>query len=62
VRIWNVVGYQPLMTRTDTTISREYSFTSAIAEVFRSGTFFKRRFDDSNMQRLIAMMNGETQN
>ncbi|OEL33363.1 Fatty acyl-CoA reductase 1 [Dichanthelium oligosanthes] len=39
-------------------LKREYNFTVAIAEVYRSGTFFKRRFDDSNMQRLIAMMNG----
>ncbi|PUZ71161.1 hypothetical protein GQ55_2G292300 [Panicum hallii var. hallii] len=38
-------------------LKREYHFTVAIAELFRPGTFFKRRFDDSNMQRLITMMN-----
>ncbi|WVZ65313.1 hypothetical protein U9M48_014698 [Paspalum notatum var. saurae] len=38
-------------------LKREYNFTVAVGEVFRPVTFFKRRFDDSNMQRLIAMMN-----
>ncbi|XP_066390418.1 fatty acyl-CoA reductase 1-like isoform X3 [Miscanthus floridulus] len=38
-------------------LKREYNFTVAVAEVFQSGTFFKRRFDDSNMQRLITFLN-----
>ncbi|RLM87265.1 hypothetical protein C2845_PM04G19070 [Panicum miliaceum] len=33
-------------------LKREHHFTVAIAELFRPGTFFKRRFDDSNMQSL----------
>uniref|UniRef100_A0A0A9D1W2 Fatty acyl-CoA reductase C-terminal domain-containing protein n=1 Tax=Arundo donax TaxID=35708 RepID=A0A0A9D1W2_ARUDO len=38
-------------------LKREYDFTVAVAEIFRSATFFKRRFDGSNMRRLIATMN-----
>ncbi|XP_062199922.1 fatty acyl-CoA reductase 1-like isoform X1 [Phragmites australis] len=38
-------------------LEREYNFTVAVAQVYRSATFFKRRFDDSNMQRLMATMN-----
>nr|CAB3457347.1 unnamed protein product [Digitaria exilis] len=28
-----------------------------VADVFHPSTLFKRRFDDTNMQRLITMMN-----
>ncbi|KAL6844828.1 hypothetical protein ACP4OV_025487 [Aristida adscensionis] len=38
-------------------LKREYNFTVTVAEAYRSATFLKRRFDDSNMQKLIAMMN-----
>ncbi|CAN6174690.1 unnamed protein product [Urochloa humidicola] len=38
-------------------LKREYNFIVSVAEVYQSGTFFKRRFDDCNMQRLISMMN-----
>uniref|UniRef100_A0A0A9ETG6 Fatty acyl-CoA reductase C-terminal domain-containing protein n=1 Tax=Arundo donax TaxID=35708 RepID=A0A0A9ETG6_ARUDO len=38
-------------------LKREYNLTVTVAEIFQSATFFKRRFDDSNMQKIIAMMN-----
>lgn len=36
---------------------REYKFTVAIAEAYWPATFFKRRFDDSNMQKLMTIVN-----
>ncbi|KAG2644081.1 hypothetical protein PVAP13_2KG404000 [Panicum virgatum] len=38
-------------------LKREYNVTVAVAEAYWPVTLFKGRFDDSNMQRLIAMMN-----
>uniref|UniRef100_A0A0A9FKK7 Fatty acyl-CoA reductase C-terminal domain-containing protein n=1 Tax=Arundo donax TaxID=35708 RepID=A0A0A9FKK7_ARUDO len=37
-------------------LKREYSVTMAVAEAYWPVTFFKGRFDDSSMQRLIATM------